>query len=87
MNHKGISKYECCLEDTSYYYIVSESVDCELNSYFMKSQVSENTIRMVLKSILEVIQYIHDKDLIYRTLCLENISFFFLLNLYININI
>lgn len=56
---------------------MSESVDCELNTYLMKSQISENTIRVILKSVLEVMEYIHDKSLIYRTLCLENISFLF----------
>ena len=79
LNHKNIVQFRKVLESDEYFLIVMELVrGGSLRKLLTKRQMrkrplTEEEVRVIMKSILEAVHHLHNHNVIHRDLKLENI--------------
>ncbi|CAD8095249.1 unnamed protein product [Paramecium primaurelia] len=74
LNHPNIVRCKRISENKKYYYIIMEYMEGGTLSQIMKEkQLNEQEAAIIMKSILDGVNYLHDKSIIHRDLKPENI--------------
>ncbi|OMJ71290.1 hypothetical protein SteCoe_30529 [Stentor coeruleus] len=55
-------------------YFVTEHIGGITLKEYMKTHINENTCRFLTACLVSILEYLHDKDIVYRDLCPENIQ-------------
>jgi cGMP-dependent protein kinase 1 len=73
LDHHFIIKLVKTFTDQAQVYFVTEHIDGVILREIMKPILKENYINFLFSCIVTIIEYLHDKNIIYRDLCPENI--------------
>jgi serine/threonine protein kinase len=73
LHHPNLVKYFSSCWDNNQFCIETELVDGGTLHDFLKRQLTENEIVMILGQLLKGLEYLHSKNIIHRDLKLENI--------------